>query len=108
MACYFVNAQNAGIGTTSPNTKAQLEIRNTTKDVLMPRMATSQRIAITTPPTALLVYDTDKNEIHQYNGSTWVANLNESVGIDTNASTSVLILINTPELEIMRLYGLLL
>ncbi|MBL7747066.1 MAG: hypothetical protein JNM19_06535 [Chitinophagaceae bacterium] len=67
---------NVGIGTDNPNTDALLHISSTNKGVLFPRMTTSQRIAITTPPDGLMVYDTDKDELHHYDGGNWRAIIN--------------------------------
>jgi hypothetical protein len=103
-----VIAQSVGIGTTTPNSKALLDISSTTKGILIPRMTTSQRLAIATPPNGLLVYDTDKDEFHQYNGSGWrailnseywsrpitsrskISNLNDSVGIGLSLPAELL------------------
>jgi hypothetical protein len=43
-----VTAQNVGIGTTTPNASAQLDITSTTRGMLAPRMTTAQRTAIAT------------------------------------------------------------
>lgn len=48
-----------GIGTTTPNASAKLEIASTDKGLLIPRMSAAQRAAITTPANGLLVYQTD-------------------------------------------------
>ena len=48
-----------GIGTTTPNSSAKLEIAATDKGLLIPRMTAAQKTAITTPETGLLVYQTD-------------------------------------------------
>ena len=48
-----------GIGTTTPNASAKLEVAATDKGFLLPRMTSAQRIAITTPANGLLVYQTD-------------------------------------------------
>jgi hypothetical protein len=48
-----------GIGTTTPNSSAKLEIAATDKGLLIPRMTAAQRTAITTPANGLLVYQTD-------------------------------------------------
>ncbi|MNJ82891.1 Collagen triple helix repeat protein [compost metagenome] len=56
------NAQNnVGIGTNTPNPNAILDMQSTTQGVLVPRLTTAQRNAITTPTEGLLVYDTDVN-----------------------------------------------
>lgn len=105
ISCKCIQAQSVGIGTGTPNASAALDITSSTKGILIPRMTTSQRFSIPAPPAGLLVYDTDKNEFHQYNGTTWLAmldadywsrpitsrsrisNLNDSVGIGTNSPT---------------------
>ena len=98
-------AQNVGIGTNTPNSKAILDISSTTRGILTPRMTTLERLSITSPPNGLLVYDLDKNEFYHYTGTGWLAMLNgaywtrpitnrnrisnniDSVGIGTNSPT---------------------
>lgn len=48
-----------GIGTTTPNASAKLEVAATDKGFLLPRMTAAQRAAIVTPANGLLVYQTD-------------------------------------------------
>jgi hypothetical protein len=48
-----------GIGTTTPNASAKLEIAATDKGLLIPRMTSAQRTAITSPANGLLVFQTD-------------------------------------------------
>jgi hypothetical protein len=48
-----------GIGTTSPDVSAKLDISSTTKGLLAPRMTAAQKNAISSPATGLLVYQTD-------------------------------------------------
>ena len=48
-----------GIGTTTPNVSAKLEVAATDKGFLLPRMTATQRGAIASPATGLLVYQTD-------------------------------------------------
>ncbi|MEO6489742.1 MAG: FG-GAP repeat protein [Ferruginibacter sp.] len=58
---FFLFAQNIGIGTTSPNASAALEIQSTSKGMLVPRIALSAaNIAspVTSPADALLLYNT--------------------------------------------------
>ncbi|WP_343634484.1 hypothetical protein [Fluviicola sp.] len=52
---------NVGIGTTTPNANAILEMQSTSQGVLVPRMTTVQRNAIAAPTEGLLVYDIDVN-----------------------------------------------
>ncbi len=55
----FVSKAQTGIGTTTPNASAKLEVAATDKGFLLPRMTSAQRTAITTPANGLLVYQTD-------------------------------------------------
>ncbi|RTQ47800.1 hypothetical protein EJV47_17925 [Hymenobacter gummosus] len=48
-----------GIGTTTPDAKAALDIRATDKGLLIPRLTAAQRTALTAVPQDLLVYQTD-------------------------------------------------
>jgi hypothetical protein len=48
-----------GIGTTSPNASAKLEIAATDKGLLIPRMTIAQRGSISLPANGLLIYQTD-------------------------------------------------
>ena len=60
---------NVGIGTTSPNTSAMVDITATDKGVLVPRMTTVQRNSIASPANGLLVFDTDHSNFFYYNTS---------------------------------------
>src|SRR6202008_5176342 len=54
------NSQNnVGIGTTTPDASAVLDVTSTSKGMLVPRMTTAQRTAIAAPTNGLLVYDTN-------------------------------------------------
>ncbi len=60
-----------GIGITSPNASAKLQIDSTTKGFLPPRMTTTQKNAIASPAAGLVLYDSTTNKLQCYNGSTW-------------------------------------
>jgi hypothetical protein len=64
---------NVGIGTTSPDTNAILQLNSTTQGFLPPRMTTVQRDAITTPPEGLVIYNTTDHVLNFHNGTTWGA-----------------------------------
>nr|WP_314866992.1 hypothetical protein [uncultured Flavobacterium sp.] len=53
-----VQAQT-GIGTTTPDASAKLEISSTSKGLLVPRMTAAQKSSIVSPANGLLVYQTD-------------------------------------------------
>ena len=66
-------AQNVGIGTTTPNTSAQLDVSSTTKGFLPPRMTTTDRNAIASPAIGLIIYNTTTNSLEIRNSSAWVS-----------------------------------
>ncbi len=69
----YYNASSVGIGTTDPNDSAILDLASTTQGLLAPRMSETERDAIGTPATGLLVYNTDTNAFNFYDGSAWGA-----------------------------------
>ncbi|HEY4147285.1 MAG TPA: hypothetical protein VGM41_00080 [Chitinophagaceae bacterium] len=64
-----VDAQ-VGIGTATPNSSSALDITSTAGGLLLPRMTTAQRTAISSPATGLLVYQTDGTTGFYYNSGT--------------------------------------
>ena len=63
-----------GIGTTTPNASAILDLTTTTQGFLPPRMTDAQKNAIATPATGLMVWCTNcgtAGELQVYNGTTW-------------------------------------
>ncbi|MFZ9145958.1 MAG: hypothetical protein ACO21H_01800 [Sediminibacterium sp.] len=59
---FFISIQvygQTGIGTTTPNASAKLEIAATDKGLLIPRMTSTQKGNITSPANGLLIYQTD-------------------------------------------------
>ena len=69
----FSGAQNVGIGTTTPQTSAALDISSNNKGLLIPRMTSALRKAIPSPSVGLLVFDTDKNAMYLFDGQNWNA-----------------------------------
>lgn len=63
--------KNIGINATSINSSAKLQVDSTTQGVLFPRMTTTQKNAISSPATGLVVYDSTLNKLAVYNGSAW-------------------------------------
>mgnify|MGYP000057631901 CR=1 FL=1 len=57
--CIWQSNAQTGIGTTTPDASAKLEVAATNKGFLLPRMTAAQRAAITTPANGLLIYQTD-------------------------------------------------
>jgi len=73
---------NVGIGTTSPDASALLDLTSTSRGFLVPRMTEAQKNAIAAPATGLMIYETDAATtgtyagtlptFWYYNGTTWV------------------------------------
>src|SRR5439155_16631123 len=55
----FPSTGAAGIGTTTPDASSLLDVTSTTKGVLVPRMTKTERDAIASPATGLLIYQTN-------------------------------------------------
>jgi len=64
------NAQNQNVAINNdgaaPDAKAILDIKSTDKGILIPRMTSAQRNAITTIPKGLTVFDTETSQ--RFNG----------------------------------------
>lgn len=61
-----------GIGTTTPDASAQLEVYSISKGLLIPRLSSAQRGSIASPATGLLVYQTDNTPgFYFYNAGEW-------------------------------------
>jgi hypothetical protein len=77
------------IGGTTPNAASKLQIDSTTQGFLAPRMTSAQRLAITTPPAGLSVYDTNLNTVCTYTGTFWAFEYNlNTTAIQTSTSTT--------------------
>jgi hypothetical protein len=61
-----------GINTNTPDTSSALEIESTTGGILIPRMTETQRDAIVSPASGLMIYQTDEvSGFYFYNGTGW-------------------------------------
>jgi len=89
---------NVGIGTTTPDNSAILELYSTSHGFLVPRLTTTQRNAISTPATGLLIYNLDNQRFEYYNGTQWIGVVSSvatvpfnliSTGTNTTATMTV-------------------
>jgi uncharacterized protein (TIGR02145 family) len=90
IATSFTTFAQVGIGTTTPNASAALDITSTTSGLLPPRMTEAQRNAITTPATGLMVYCTNcgTGEPQYYNGTSWVNMVGAAAAVSIPSVTS--------------------
>ena len=63
-----------GINTNTPDASSALEIESTTGGILIPRMTETQRDAIASPASGLMIYQTDQDfGFYFYNGTQWTS-----------------------------------
>jgi hypothetical protein len=60
-----------GIGSSSINASALLDVQSTTKGVRMPNMTTVQKNAIASPAAGLMIFDTTLAKLCVYSGAAW-------------------------------------
>ena len=84
VSCFlaFVSvAQNVGIG-KPPSPNAKVEIFDTTRGILIPRLTTEQRNThITSPDVGLLIYNSTCNVFQYWDGTQWVSLTPQSVNL---------------------------
>ena len=69
-----VYAQNVGVGTSSPDNSAKLDVSATDGGLPIPRMTEVQRDAISSPATGLMIFQTDGTVgFYFYDGTAWTA-----------------------------------
>jgi hypothetical protein len=103
IAASFTSIAQVGIGTIEPDASSILDIVSTSKGLLMPRLTTTQRNAITSPATGLMIYNTTLNDGQLNNGTPSVPNwigikgqerlysVTENGNINNRSTTSVLV-----------------
>ena len=57
---------------STPDPSSILDIKSTSKGILLPRMNTQQRNLIVNPAVALMIYNTDCNDLQIYDGTGWL------------------------------------
>lgn len=73
-----LNAQSSSPGVAINSTdapahpSAMLDVSSTGQGLLVPRMTSSQRVAILNPANGLMVYDTNELQFFYYDGAKWV------------------------------------
>ncbi|MEO7310872.1 MAG: tail fiber domain-containing protein [Chitinophagaceae bacterium] len=76
-----LQAQNVGIGTSSPSASAMLEISSSSKGLLLPRVADTS--AVSSPAKGLVIYNNANNKLWYYDGSRWQQAVASGGGMDS-------------------------
>ncbi|MEL6812671.1 MAG: hypothetical protein AAFP76_15180 [Bacteroidota bacterium] len=82
-----VAGAQVGIGTTSPDASSVLDITSTDKGILIPRMTTGERNAISNPANGLMIYNTDSDEL-QLNSNNPAAPFWEALSLSPTATST--------------------
>lgn len=83
-----VSAQNVSVGTATANNSALLHMESTTKGFLMPRLTNTQMLAVSSPATGDLVWNSTYANFYYYNGSYWTTLTGSGWSITGDAGTS--------------------
>jgi hypothetical protein len=62
----FTLAQSVGIGTTTPNTSSILDLGQSAKPVVLPRLSSTQMIGVSNPAHGMLIYNTNEHQLYSY------------------------------------------
>jgi hypothetical protein len=85
MVGFICYGQSVGIGTSSPDNTALLELKSNSKGFLPPRITFQERNAIQNPAFGLTIYCTDckttYGEMQYYNGNEWISMSSGSASI---------------------------
>jgi uncharacterized protein (TIGR02145 family) len=103
-ATSLISYAQAGVGTTTPNASAALDVTSITSGLLPPRMTKAQRDAISTPAAGLMVYCTDSGvngELQFYDGTTWLSMLSS-----TSAPSNSTVFVASGVLKVFMAYNL--
>lgn len=66
-----------GIGTTTPDANALLDLNSSSQALLLPRLSTAQRDALSAPEPGLMIFNTTSNCLEVWSGIEWIRNCGE-------------------------------
>jgi uncharacterized protein (TIGR02145 family) len=95
MFCSLASMAQVGIGTTTPNSNAALDVVSTSQGMLYPRMTTAQRNAIASPATGLTIFNTDVNYIQTNTSATSTANWVKWAAVDPSSNGTAIVSVYT-------------
>ncbi|MCR5889265.1 tail fiber domain-containing protein [Hymenobacter sp. J193] len=83
------NGGSVGIGTSTPNASAQLDVTATNKGFLPPRVTQAQRDAIANPAAGLVVFNTSTNRLSLFDGSYWTETIGTTQSLEGSRAWTV-------------------
>lgn len=86
----FFSLGSGVVGDSVANGKAILTVTSTTQGFLPPRMTSTQKNAISTPPAGLVVYDSTALDLEFFNGTSWIGTTISGVTGITGVANQVL------------------
>ncbi|MGY2132713.1 hypothetical protein ACW9KT_10820 [Hymenobacter sp. HD11105] len=86
---FYASAQSVGIGTTTPDPSAVLDVSSTNKGLLLPRMTDVQMRSIASPQEGLLVFNTTTKQFYGYLGAPSTAVIEQRFASQNGAYTSL-------------------
>jgi len=83
-------SQSVGINNTGslPHPSAMLDVQSTNRGLLIPRLTTAQRQAISSPAAGLMVFDTDLSQVFYYTNSWQAMSAGNGWALSGNAGIS--------------------
>lgn len=67
----FIGYGQVGIGTSNPDSSSILDLVSSSKGLLVPRMTTTEKLAIVSPANGLIIYDTTLGCFNFFDGTIW-------------------------------------
>ena len=92
-----ISSSGIRVGTISPTTSAVVEINSTTQGLLPPRMTQTQRDAISSPATGLVIFNTTSNNLEYKSTGSWVSLSTSSSSSSSSAVFLPTIVIGTQQ-----------
>ena len=89
-----LRGKTLSLGTNTPSESSILQLNSTTQGFLPPRMTTTQKNAIASPATGLIVYDNTLNDPFYFNGTAWTM-LQDSITLTTTGTSGPATLVGT-------------
>jgi len=84
----YNDGENVMIGTQTVEESAALAVESTQQGILLPRMTLTERDAIESPATSLLIFQTDETPgFYYFNGTEWVNLASSNTNNNTNSGS---------------------